>query len=69
MKKSVFTYESHGSNANYNLGIEVLLDINRKLTDNDNSNIRECVDKLVSAILKKKHLLILMFYAKVFIIV
>lgn len=50
MKKSVYNYEAQGSNANYNISIEILLDINRKLNDVDNSNLRECVDNLVKAI-------------------
>ena len=33
----------------YNISIEVLMDINRELNDVDESNIRECVDKLVKA--------------------
>ena len=50
MKKPVFNYSAHGSNANYNISIEILMDINRELTDADESNLRQCVDVLVKAI-------------------
>lgn len=47
MKKSVYGCKIQGTNVNYNIDLEILLDINRELTDNDNNNIRECVDKLI----------------------
>jgi hypothetical protein len=51
MKKSVFTYKAYGKNNS--IEVEILLDINRELTDNDDNNLRECVDKLVTALNKE----------------
>ena len=45
MKESVFAYKGTGSRGTTDL--EILLDIGRELTDTDNRNIRECVDKLL----------------------
>lgn len=45
MKKSVFSYQSVGSYGR--MDVEILLDNGRELNDNDNWNIRECVENLV----------------------
>jgi len=48
MKKSVYTYQVVGSG--FSMDLEILLDINRELTDNDNSNLRVCIENLRKAL-------------------
>jgi predicted metal-dependent RNase len=50
MKKSVYSYSSHAGNPDYNVSIEILLDINRELTDKDNINLMKCVDELANGL-------------------
>jgi hypothetical protein len=49
MKKSVYNYNCNGSDAKYNLSIEVLMDIPRELTKADELNLMTSVEKLVKA--------------------
>jgi len=44
MKKSVYTLKVVGQK--FSADIEILLDINRKLTENDNNNIRDAIEKI-----------------------
>lgn len=48
MKKSVYRYQ--GAGTSFNIDLEILLDVNRELTDNDNRNLHECVDNIVMAL-------------------
>jgi len=48
MKKSVYTCQVVGRG--FNMDLEILLDINRELTDNDNSNLRECAENIKKAL-------------------
>lgn len=45
MKKSVYTYKTAGKN--FNLDLEILLDINRELTDKDKFNLMIKVEEIV----------------------
>jgi len=48
MKKTVYNYKAIGSRGSIEL--EILLDVNRELTDVDNRNIRESAENLVAKI-------------------
>jgi hypothetical protein len=48
MKKTVYNYMARGSRSSIEL--EILLDVNRELTDVDNRNIRESAENLVAKI-------------------
>jgi hypothetical protein len=47
MKKSVFKYVSSGSKF---IDLEILLDINRNLTENDNNSLREHVENIAKSL-------------------
>jgi len=48
MKKSVYSYRESGSK--FSIDLEILIDVNRELTDNDNKNLREHVDNIVKSL-------------------
>jgi hypothetical protein len=48
MKKSVYNYTAHGSK--FSIDLEILMDINRELTETDDNNLRNHVEKIVRSI-------------------
>lgn len=48
MKKSVVTYQSRG--IDFNIDLEILVDINREWTENDDNNIRHHVENIVKSL-------------------
>jgi hypothetical protein len=48
MKKSVYTYKGCGTD--FDIDLEILLDLNRDLTKNDEHNLRRFVDNIVNSL-------------------
>jgi len=48
MKKSVYTYTGYGKN--FNIDLEILLDLDRELTKNDNFNLMIHVENIVKSL-------------------
>lgn len=48
MKKSVYNYSSRGTN--FSIDMEILMDVNRELTDTDENNLRVFTENIVKSI-------------------